>query len=240
MKNLTVITGANSGNGLAIARRLAKEDYPLLLLDLKIDTVKKEFNSKYVMCSEVDVTNYKQFEEAIREAEAKFGPVENMINNAGVMILELANIQDPAIIKKQNDININGVMYGTQIALKSMIQANSGTIINISSIAGIKGFPNHSAYCGTKFAVRGYSETVRGEVAQHGIRVSIISPGVVKTNLLNGTTNHIIKANYEKWRDDNKAFLVADDIARSVQFIIEQPQNMTIRELVVGPTTQVE
>ena len=115
-----------------------------------------------------------------------------------------------------------------------------GTIINISSIAGIKAFDNHSAYCGTKYAVRGYSETVRAEVASDNIRVGVISPGVVKTNLLNSTTNSEIKKDYEDWRDDAKAFMVAEDIANAVAYMLEQPQGVDIREIVLAPTTQVE
>lgn len=127
------------------------------------------------------------------------GPVVNFINNAGIMILKQVHLQLIEQIDKMIDINIKGVIYGTQIVLKSMKDNKTeGTIINISSIAGIKGFENHSAYCATKFAVRGYSETVRAEVVSDNIRVGVISPGVFKTNLLEGTTNQEIKQGYEE------------------------------------------
>ena len=197
-KGLTVITGANSGNGRAMAHKLSKEGYKLLLLDLNTDTIEAELTGDNVMFLKADVTNYDQVQECVTQGEQKLGPVVNFINNAEIMILEKADLQPKEQIDKLIDINIKGVMYGTQIALKSM-KANKteGTIINISSIAGIKGFDNHSAYCGTKFAVRGYSETVRAEVAMDKIRVGVISPGVVKTNLLEGTTNSEIKQGYE-------------------------------------------
>ncbi|NOQ50539.1 MAG: SDR family NAD(P)-dependent oxidoreductase [Mycoplasmataceae bacterium] len=240
MKKLTIITGANSGVGKAISLKLANEGYPLLLIDLNLEIVKKEVNHENIHFFEADVTKYDQLQRAIKYGEAKMGPIENMINNAGVMVLERADLQNYEVIARQNEININGVIFGTQIALQSMIKSQSGTIINLSSIAGIKSFENHSAYCGSKFAVRGYSETVRGEVADKNIRVSIISPGVIKTKLLEGTTNPEIKQNYETWRDENNAFIEARDIANIVHFILNQPQSVTIREIVVGPTTQVE
>ncbi len=238
-KKLTVITGANSGNGKAIALKLHNLGYPLLLLDLKTNIIEKEIKEN-VMFSEVDVTNYEALSNAIKLGEEKFGPIGNMINNAGVMILEKADKQSHHVMSRMIDINFKGVVYGTQIALKTMLNKKEGTIINIASIAGIKGFDNHSIYCGTKYAVRGYSETVRAEVAEHGIRVALISPGVVKTNLLEGTTNTEIKKGYEEWRDQSNAFIHAEDIANSVVYVLEQPKNVTIREVVISPVTQKE
>ena len=239
-KNLTVITGANSGNGKAIASKLPNEGFKLLLLDLNTNLIEQEFKSENVMFARVDVTNYDQVADVIKKAEAKFGPLQNIINNAGIMILENAHLQPKDHIDKMIDINIKGVIYVSQIALKTMIEQREGTIINIASIAGIKGFPNHSTYCATKYAVRGYSETIRAEVAPLGIRVAIISPGVVKTKLLDGTVNNQIKTDYENWRDQADAFIDATDIANSVFYILSQPKNVTIREVIVGPTTQIE
>jgi len=197
-KGLTVITGANSGNGRAMAHKLFEKGYKLLLLDLNTDIIESELSGENVMFLKADVTNYEQMQECVAEGEKKLGPVVNFINNAGVMILESPEIQPKEDIDKLIDINIKGVIYGTQIAIKSMKKNKTeGTIINISSVAGIKSFNYHSAYCGTKFAVRGYSETVRSEVALDKIRVGVISPGVVKTNLLKGTTNSEIKKGYE-------------------------------------------
>ena len=240
-KGLTVITGANSGNGRAMAHKLFKQGYKLLLLDLNTDVIESELHGENVMFLKADVTNYDQVQECLNEGEKHFGPVVNFINNAGIMILEKADIQPKSQIDKLVDINIKGVIYGTQIALKSMKHNKTeGTIINISSVAGIKSFNNHSAYCSTKFAVRGYSETVRAETAMDKIRVGVISPGVVKTNLLEGTTNDKIKKGYEDWRDASQAFMVAEDIANAVSYMLEQPQGVDIREIILAPTTQIE
>ncbi len=240
-KNLTVITGANSGNGLAMAKKLNENGFKLLLIDLSTDVMEKEVIGENVMYATGDVTNYDDLVNVIAKAEEKFGPVVNMINNAGIMILEKADIQPKAQMDAMVDINIKGVIYGTQIALQSMKANNTkGTILSVSSIAGIKGFPNHAVYCATKYAVRGYMETVRAEVAAEGIRVGILSPGVVKTNLLEGTTNNEIKKGYEDWRDDSEAFMVAEDMANAVFYMLSQPQGVDVREIIVGPTTQLE
>ncbi len=240
-KGLTIITGANSGNGLATAKKLNNEGYKLLLLDIDDSVMRKEVIGDNIAYGIADVTNYEQLETEITKGEEKLGPLVNIINNAGIMILEKADLQPVSQIDAMININIKGVIYGTQIALKSMKKNNTkGTIISLSSIAGIKGFPNHSTYCATKYAVRGYMETVRSEVAAEGIRVGILSPGVVKTALLDGTTNNDIKKGYETWRDEAEAFMQPEDMANAIFYMLSQPQGVDIREVVVGPTTQVE
>jgi len=122
--------------------------------------------------------------------------------------------------------------------LVPMKARNSGTIINISSIAGRKTFGDHAAYCGTKFAVHAISENVREEVADSNIRVTIIAPGAVETELLSHTTSDEIKDGYGTWKESMGGALVADDIARSVVFAYHQPQGVCIREIVVAATRQ--
>ncbi|NRA83997.1 MAG: SDR family NAD(P)-dependent oxidoreductase, partial [Gammaproteobacteria bacterium] len=115
---------------------------------------------------------------------------------------------------------------------------NGGTIINISSIAGRKTFGDHAAYCGTKFAVHAISENVREEVADSNVRVITIAPGAVETELLSHTTSQEIKSGYQAWKDGMGGVIAADDIARTVTFAYNQPQNVCIREIVVAPTRQ--
>lgn len=114
----------------------------------------------------------------------------------------------------------------------------SGTIINISSIAGKKSFPNHAAYVGTKFAVSSMSENIREEVADDNVRIMTICPGAVETELLSHTTSDQIKSDYESWKESMGGVLVADDIARTAMFMFSQPQNINIREVVIAATRQ--
>lgn len=237
MKKLIAITGASSGIGKAIAIRLSSEGHPLLLLARRVNLL-EELNLPNTICKSVDVTNLDQMIEAIKDAEKTYGKVDCMINNAGVMLLGDASIQAVSEWNTMIDTNIKGVLNGIHSVLKDMIERNNGTIINISSIAGRKTFPNHSVYCGTKFAVHAISENIREEVAAHNVRVITIAPGVVETNLLGHTTSDSIKENYESWKTNIDGGLDPNSIASAVSFVYSQPQNVCIRELLIAPTKQ--
>ena len=113
-----------------------------------------------------------------------------------------------------------------------------GTIVNVSSVAGRKSFPSHAAYCATKFGVHALSETVREEVADHNVRVVVIAPGAVETELLSHTTSDAIKANYENWKTDMGGVLCAEDIANAISYAYNQPEGVCIREIVIAATRQ--
>ncbi|MCG9757621.1 MULTISPECIES: SDR family oxidoreductase [Pseudoalteromonas] len=237
MKKLVVITGASSGIGAAIAKRFNAAGYPLLLVARRIEKL-EALNLSNCLCEQVDVTDREAFSIVIAKAEAQYGPVECLINNAGVMLLGQVDTQDSDEWQKMFDVNVLALLGGMQAVLSPMKKRNSGTIINVSSIAGRKTFSNHAAYCGTKFAVSAISENVREEVADFGVRVSTICPGAVETELLSHTTSDDIKDGYEDWKQTMGGALVADDIARAALFIQEQPQQVCIRELLVAATRQ--
>ncbi len=237
MKKLIVITGASSGIGEAIARRLSSEGHPLLLLARRIDRL-EALNLPNTLCEQVDVTDKSSFDAAIEKAEAQFGRVDALVNNAGCMLQGQIETQDASEWKRMFDVNVIGLLNGMQSVLAPMMERNQGTIINISSIAGKKTFPNHAAYCGTKFAVHAISENVREEVATSNVRVTTIAPGAVETELLSHTSSQEIKDGYDAWKEDMGGVLAADDVARAVQFAYEQPQNVCIREIALAPTKQ--
>ncbi len=164
----------------AIARRLSDEGHPLLLLARRVERL-EALNLPNTLCEKVDVTDKSSFEAAIAKAEEKFGPADALVNNAGVMLLGQIDTQDASEWKRMFDVNVLGLLNGMQSVLAPMKSRNSGTIINISSIAGKKTFPDHAAYCGTKFAVHAISENVREEVAASNVRVTTIAPGAVET-----------------------------------------------------------
>ncbi|WP_153445808.1 SDR family oxidoreductase [Vibrio algicola] len=237
MKKLIVITGASSGIGEAIARRLSGEGHPLLLLARRVDRL-EALNLPNTLCAKVDVTNAQSFVDAVAIAEAKFGPVDGLVNNAGSMLLGQLDQQDASEWKTMFDVNVIGLMNGMQAVLAPMKARQTGTIINISSVAGRKTFGNHAAYCGSKFAVHAISENVREEVADSNVRVTTIAPGAVDTELLSHTTSDAIKDGYKDWTASMGGALVADDIARTVAFAYQQPQGVCIREIVVAATRQ--
>lgn len=237
MKKLVVITGASSGIGEAIARRLSNSGHPLLLIARRIDRL-EALALPNALCEKVDVTDKASFEAAIAKAEAIYGPTDCIVNNAGVMLLSELDVQDPAEWKTMFDVNVIGLMNGMQAVLAPMKARQSGTIINISSIAGRKTFPNHAAYCGTKFAVHAISENVREEVSNSNVRVTTIAPGAVETELLSHTSSTDIIDGYQDWKESMGGALQADDIARSVEYAYQQPQGVCIREIVICATRQ--
>ncbi|EIE7516873.1 SDR family oxidoreductase [Vibrio parahaemolyticus] len=237
MKKLVVITGASSGIGEAIARRFSEEGHPLLLVARRVERL-EALNLPNTLCEKVDVTDQASLITAIEKAEAQFGPADVLVNNAGVMLLGQIDMQDAAEWKRMFDVNVLGLLNGMHSVLASMKARNSGTVINISSIAGKKTFPDHAAYCGTKFAVHAISENVREEVAASNVRVTTIAPGAVETELLSHTTSQDIKDGYDAWKVDMGGVLAADDVARAVMFAYQQPQNVCIREIALAPTKQ--
>lgn len=236
-KPLIIITGASSGIGEACAKLFSEQGHPLLLLARRSERL-AQHASDTVMCESVDVTNLDAFKAAVAKAETKFGPADCLVNNAGVMLLGQAHKQNPTEWQTMLDVNVKGVLNGIHTVLDPMIKRNSGTIINISSVAGRKTFPNHAAYCATKFAVHALTENIREEVAEHKVRFITIAPGAVETELLSHTTSETIKQNYEAWKEDMGNVLAPNDIARSVLFAYQQPQSVCIREIVIAATAQ--
>ena len=234
---LVVITGASSGIGAAMAKAINQAGHPLLLLARRVDAM-NALGLSNTLTIGVDVTDAKALEQAIATAEAQFGPVGCLINNAGVMLLGHADVQDPKEWRTMLVVNVMGVLNGMHAVLASMKARKTGTIINISSVAGRKTFPNHAAYCATKFAVHALTENIREEVAMDDVRVITIAPGAVETELLSHTTNEDIKAGYEGWKQDMGGVISPDTVASAALFAWQQPQNVCVREIVLAATRQ--
>lgn len=236
-KPLIVITGASSGIGEATARAFSAAGHPLLLLARRLDRL-EALGLPDALCRQVDVTDGPGLQAAVAEAEALYGPVDAIVNNAGVMLLGEMHRQDPAEWQRMLDVNVTGLLNGVHAVLAGMRTRGRGTIVNISSIAGRKTFPNHVAYCGTKFAVHAISENLREEVSGTGVRVVVIAPGAVETELLGHTTDNGIKAGYEDWKQDMGGVLRAQDVADAVRYAYDAPASVCIREIVLAATRQ--
>lgn len=237
MKQLIVITGASSGIGAAMAQAFSAKGHPLLLLARRVEPM-EALKLENTLCICVDVTDAAAMKTAITTAEAKYGPVGGLINNAGVMLLGAADVQDPAEWSQMLNINVMGVLNGIHAVLADMKARKTGTIINVSSIAGRKTFPNHAAYCASKFAVHALTENIREEVAMDDVRMVTIAPGAVETALLSHTTNEEIKAGYEDWKEFMGGVIEPTAVADAAVFAFEQPQNVCVREIVLAPTRQ--
>jgi len=237
MKELIVITGASSGIGEATAKTFSNLGHPLLLIARRVEKL-EALNLPNAICAKVDVTDFEAVKTTIKNAEEKYGKTGCLVNNAGAMLLGSIDTQDLSQWQRMFDLNVMAVLNGMQAVLSDMKERRTGTIINISSIAGKKTFPAHAAYCGTKFAIHGISENVREEVASFDVRIITIAPGAVETELLSHTTDEEIKAGYEEWKKSMNGVIAPEDIARSIEFVYSQPQNINIRELVIAATRQ--
>ncbi len=238
MKKLVVITGASSGFGKALALEFNKSGYPLLLLARRVEKL-EELNLENAICEKVDVTDKASFESAVRKAEAIYGKTDLIINNAGIMLLGNLENQNPSEWQDMLNVNVMGVMNGMQIVMDDMKERQCGTIINISSIAGVKPFGNHAAYCATKYGVVGLSEVARGELSPYNVRVMRICPGAVDTELLSHTTSETIKSGYNDWKKSTGVgAITALDVAQTIKFAYELPQGVNLREIQIADTKQ--
>lgn len=237
MKKLVVITGASSGIGKELSRRFSNEGHPVLMLSRR-KLAMEELELPNCMCKSVDVTDLEAMGEAIKEAELVYGKTDLLINCAGLMLLGYPDQQKYSEWEQMIDVNVKGILTGTHFVLPDMIQRNTGTIMNISSIAGRKTFNDHSVYCGTKYAVHAITESMRKEAAPSNVRIIVIAPGVVETPLLSHTSNEDIKSNYNDWKKTIEGGLDAAKIADCVYFAYQMPQEVCVREIVIAKTKQ--
>ena len=238
MKPLVVITGASSGIGAATANTFSEAGHPLLLVSRRLERM-ENLKLPNSLARSVDVLDVESFAEAVSEAETLYGPVDLLVNNAGYMNLEHTAQQSPQEWQKQFEVNCIGLLNCTSVIFPEMIKRKSGTIVNIGSTAGRNIYENHTAYNGTKYAVKAMSESLRREASPHNVRVIMVSPGLVDSELTNGTSNTQILEAREIYRESIGGALQGDDIARGILFAYQQPQNLCVWELVMAPTKQL-
>ena len=234
-KPLAVITGASAGIGAAIARALSAAGHPLLLTARRVDRL-RELDLPDTVCRQNDVADVEGFRAAVAEAEEVHGPVDLLVNNAGWLNLAAFKDQEPDHWQGMFETNVVGLLNTTSVVFSPMLERRAGTIINIGSTAGHRYGPNHVVYVGTKFAVRGLTEGLRAEAAGRGVRVVLISPGLVDTELLNRSTQVDLIEAYQANKDRLRGGLRPDDVAGAVLFAYQQPPEITVRELIIAPT----
>jgi hypothetical protein len=236
-KPLVVITGASSGIGAATAQAFSADGHPLLLLARRLGRM-EELGLPDAMCRAVDVRDRDAVVGAVKEAEAKYGPTDCLFNNAGIARLGDITRQDPSEWDEMIDINVNGAMNAIHAVMGGMIARRHGTIVQMSSIAGRKVYPDHTVYCGTKYFVHGVSDSLRQHLAPHDVRVMVISPGVIETEVLDHVTDKTTLANYKANKVRMGGGISADHVAQSILFAYKLPQNVLIQEICITPTRQ--
>jgi NADP-dependent 3-hydroxy acid dehydrogenase YdfG len=238
---IIVITGASSGLGEATARLLSAQGASVVLGARRIDRLQALADELTrgggkALTVKTDVTHYAQVKNLVDTTVQKFGRIDVMINNAGLM--QQSPLERLKVDEWDNmiDINIKGVLYGIAAALPHMQRQKSGHIINVSSVAGHKVTPAGTVYSATKHAVRAISEGLRQEVKPYNIRTTIISPGAVATELPNHITDRESATGIQKFYEG--CAIPADSFARTVVFAMSQPDDVDINEILFRPTRQ--
>ncbi|MGL5687124.1 MAG: SDR family oxidoreductase [Vagococcus fluvialis] len=239
-KPLIIITGASSGFGAKTAEIFNQKGFPLLLIARRVEKIKQlSLNFENILIENIDVTQINELNAAIKKAESIYGPADLLVNNAGVMLLGNITEQDESEWQTMLQTNVIGVLNGMKSVLGNMTKRNQGTIINVSSIAGYKAFVDHAAYAASKFGVHGLTETIRQEVADSNVRVSLVSPGAAETELLTHVTNEKSLTDYNSWKESMGGLtLDPAKVAETIFFIYNMPQEVTIREISIAATKQ--
>ena len=230
---VVLITGASSGIGEATARELARAGARLFIGARRGERLKTlaEQLGEAVAWRELDVTDGADFDAFVAAAEAQFGRIDVLVNNAGVMPLSPLAALKRDEWKRMIDVNIHGVLNGIAAVLPRFVAQQDGHIVNVASVAAHMVMPTAAVYCGTKHAVRAITEGLRQEHDE--VRATLISPGVVATELGHDITDPDIAAALTGWR---KKALTPDAIARAVRYALEQPEGVDINEVIVRPT----
>lgn len=220
---LVIITGASGGIGAAVAELFSAQGYFLGLISRNPNTT-LNIDSNRSMFISTDVTNSAILTQSIKQLEDKFGAVDCLINNAGMVIPGSFDELTPEQNKQVVDLNILGVMNGIHAVLPSMIQRNHGTVINISSLADRLPRPHTSVYAASKAAVKSLTESLRAAYAKQNIRFVNIAPAKIKTSLMLNTNL------------PEKELISPEEMAEIILWVYQQPGHICIRDLVVAPT----
>lgn len=236
-KPLIAITGASSGIGEATARAFSAAGHPLLLMARRLDRL-EALGLPNAVLKKVDVRDRAAIAEAVRDAEAVHGPVDMMFANAGIARLGDIAKQPPEEWDEMIDINAKGVMNSVHAVLNGMIARKTGTLMMMSSIAGRKVYPDHTVYCGTKYFVHAISESLRAYLAPHDVRVIVLSPGIIDTEVLDHVKDETTLANYKANKAAIGGGISADIVAQLILDAYQLPQRAIVQEIVITPTRQ--
>lgn len=238
---VVVITGASSGIGAATAKRLAAGGAKLVLIarhEEALDKLKSEMPDTDILTFATDVTDYVGLQKAIDIAKSRFGRIDVLFNNAGIMPLSPLSEGRHDDWQKLVDVNIMGVLNGIAAVLPIMHKQGAGHILATSSTAGHKVFPTFAVYSGTKFAVRAIMDGLRQEEAANHIKSTVITPGTVTTNLYKTIPGKDAQASEASLHGNPNRSLTADDVAQQVVRAIDTPANVSVSEVNVRPIEQ--
>lgn len=239
---VALVTGASSGIGEATALALAshgakvaiaaRREGRLQMLARRIESLRSE-----ALVIAADITVEGDARSMIERTLARWGRLDILVNNAGVMLLEPLDTAPAENWRRMLDVNLMGLMVATQAALPAMRKQRDGHIVNVSSTAGKVANPTAAVYAATKFGVGGFSESLRKEVFKDNIRVTVIEPGAVATELRDHITHAETKQTIETWVNSMRQ-LQPEDVAASIVYAVTQPPHVNVNEILLRPTDQ--
>ncbi|MDT0141771.1 SDR family NAD(P)-dependent oxidoreductase [Microbacterium sp. PRC9] len=246
---VAIVTGASSGIGNATARLLAEHGATVAVvarrkdrLDALVDAITTSDGT--ALAVEADVTDRTQAEHAVNTVVDRFGRLDILVNNAGLMLLGTVLDQDVDDWERMIAINQRGLLYMTKAALPHLLAAAEdplrgvADVVNISSIAGRQAWPKFAAYNMTKFGVNGFTEALRQEVTQKHVRVGVLEPGAVATELKSHNSSEVEQELLASEAENIPQLLEPEDIAESIAFMVTRPRRSSIAELWAMPTAQ--
>ena len=233
---VAVITGASSGIGAATARALAAHGYRLVLLARRVERLEalaSELGNGAVAIA-ADVTDRDAMVAAAEQTSTALGRAEVLINNAGVMLLGPFGTEQREEARRMVEVNLLGAMTATEVFLPQL-RDGGGDLINISSVAGRTARAGNAAYAATKWGLNGWSEALRQEL-QPDIRVTVIEPGAVATELTDHITDEATKQTTEDFYQ--RLAVQPSDVADVIAFAVTRPRRLTLNEILLRPTAQ--
>lgn len=239
---VALVTGASSGIGDATARALADAGADVAIAARRPDRLGAlagdlEKSGVRALALVADLVREDENRRIVEQAEAHFGRLDIVVNNAGVMLLSPVEGADPDDWRRMLELNTLGPMVAAQAALDGMRKRGGGHIVNIASTAGRIANPNAAGYCASKFGIVAFTEALRREVYKDRIRVTVIEPGVVETELREHIPHADVKQAIDKWAASMRQ-LQPEDVANAVVYVVTQPPHVCINEILMRPTDQ--
>lgn len=239
---VALVTGASSGIGEATALALAAEGAKVAMAARRVDRLdalvrKITDDGGEALALACDVADEAQVNAAVSAVQEKWGRLDMLINNAGVTVIGPVLGADTQEWRRVFDVNVLGLMYATHAVLPLMKEQGNGHIINMSSLLGRIAQAGTGVYAATKWAVGAFSEALRQEAIAYKVRVTIIEPGMVATEINDHVTDEGAKAMLDAYTSSMKT-LDASDIAAAVVYAVTQPAHVSINELLVRPSEQ--
>lgn len=230
---IVLVTGATSGIGAAVARRLATQGHRVLAGGRRADRL-TELAGDNLQVRRLDVTDRADFAAFVDHAIAAYGRIDVIVNNAGVMPLSR---MDALLVDQWDamiDVNIRGLLNGIAAGLPHFQRQGSGHFVTVASVGAHEVVPTAAVYCATKHAAWAITEGLRQELAP-AIRVTTVSPGVVESELAESITDAGAAAAMKAYRADA---IGPDAIARAIGYAIDEPAEVDVNELVIRPARQ--